>query len=276
VALPPPAGRLTMVAPEGRGEGVRGGVAGAGGYLGEAKVAGAQVISGEGHSPLGEVLDRRLAESVLECSGEGRPREAAEGSEFGHCPWAGGVGVDGAEGWVQARICRGLIPARRLGALAERGTYGVDQDDVEEPVEDSLLAGCRRRQLAGEQADGIVQRVVIGVRQMEHGRERFYQLAAHVAGELVRAAEEHRRLRIAGLLIVRVLSSEVVCREAAGGRAVGDVVVEAAPDERYVTGGDPDRRLRVVQPQPGMTPDDGVDGELDGAGQPQPPRGSCD
>ena len=78
------------------------------------------------------------------------------------------------------------------------------------------------------------------------------------------------------LLIVGVLSSEVVCSEAEGGGAVGDAVVETAPDERYVTGGDPDRRLRVVQPQPGMTPDDGVDGELDGAGQAQPPRGSCD
>ena len=73
-----------------------------------------------------------------------------------------------------------------------------------------------------------------------------------------------------------MLSPEVVCSEAEGGGAVGDAVVGTAPDERYVTGGDPDRRLRVVQPQPGMTPDDGVDGELDGAGQPQPPRGSCD
>jgi|GEM_PF-3743358 len=78
------------------------------------------------------------------------------------------------------------------------------------------------------------------------------------------------------MLIVGVLSSEVVCSEAEGGGAVGDAVVETAPDERYVTGGELDCRLRVVEPQPGMTPDDGVDGELDGAGQAQPPRGSCD
>jgi len=121
-----------------------------------------------------------------------------------------------------------------------------------------------------------VQRVVIGVQQMEHGWERLYQLPAHVAGELVRATQEYRRLRIAGMLIVGVLSSEVVCSEAEGGGAVGDAVVETAPDERYVTGGELDCRLRVVEPQPGMTPDDGVDGELDGAGQAQPPRGSCD
>ena len=121
-----------------------------------------------------------------------------------------------------------------------------------------------------------MQRVVIGVRQMEHGWERFYQLAAHVADELVRATEEYRRLRIAGMLIIRVLSSEVVCSEAEGGGTVGDAVVETAPDERYVAGSEFDCRLRVVEPQPGMTPDDGVDGELDGAGQAQPPRGSCD
>jgi uncharacterized protein YbjT (DUF2867 family) len=111
---------------------------------------------------------------------------------------------------------------------------------------------------------------------MEHGRERFYELAAHIAGELVRAAEEYCRFRIAGMLMVGVLSPEVVCSEADGGGAVGDAVVETASDERYVTGGELDCRLRVVEPQPGMTPDDGVDGELDGAGQAQPPGGSCD
>ena len=78
----------------------------------------------------------------------------------------------------------------------------MDQDDVEEPVEDGLLAGCRGRQFAREQADGIVQWVVFGVRQMEHRRERFDELAAHVAGELVRAAQEHGRFRITGVLVV--------------------------------------------------------------------------
>ena len=145
MVLSPSAGRLTMVAAERGGEGVGGAVAGAAGYLGEAEVARAQMISGEGHPPLGEVVNRRLAEGLLECPGEGRPGETAEGSESGNGPWVAGVGVDGAERGVQARICRGLIPAWRLGALAERGAYGVDQDDVEEPVEDSLLAGCLRR-----------------------------------------------------------------------------------------------------------------------------------
>jgi len=41
VVLSPAARRLTMVASERGGEGVRGGVAGAAGYMGEAEVAGA-------------------------------------------------------------------------------------------------------------------------------------------------------------------------------------------------------------------------------------------
>ena len=57
---------------------------------------------------------------------------------------------------------------------------------------------------------------------------------------------------------------------------MGDSVVETTPDERYVAGGEFECRSRVVEPQPGMTSDDGVDGELDGAGQAHTPRGSCD
>ncbi len=145
VLVSPSARRFAVVASERGGERVRGGVAGAAGYLGEVEVAGAKVVSGEGHSPLSEVLHRRLAESLLECSGEGRPGETAQGSEFSHSPRMGGVSVDGAERCVEARVTRGLVPAWGLGALAERGTYGVDQDNVEEPVEDGLLAGCRGR-----------------------------------------------------------------------------------------------------------------------------------
>jgi hypothetical protein len=143
----------------------------------------------------------------------------------------------------------------------------VDQDDVEEPVEDRLLAGCRARQFAGQHADGIVQRVGIGVGQMEHGWERFDQVATHVAGEAVGAAKEHGGSRVTGVLIVAVLSPEVVCAQAHGGGAVGDAVVGTAPDERYVAGGELECRSGVLEPQPGTAPHDGVDGELDGAGQ---------
>jgi hypothetical protein len=121
-----------------------------------------------------------------------------------------------------------------------------------------------------------VQWVVIGAGQMERGWERFDQLAAYVAGELVGAAEEHGRLRITDPLIVGVPSSEVVSGQADGRGAVGDPVVSTTPDERHFTGGELECGLWVVEPQPGMAPHDGVDGELDGARQAQPPRGSCD
>jgi hypothetical protein len=121
-----------------------------------------------------------------------------------------------------------------------------------------------------------VQWIIIGVRQMEHRWKRFHQLATHVAGELVGAAEEHRRFRITGVLIVGMLRSELVWGQAEGGGAVGDAVVETTADERDVARGELACRLWVIEPQPGMTPHDGVNGKLDGAGQAQPPRGPCD
>jgi hypothetical protein len=122
-----------------------------------------------------------------------------------------------------------------------------------------------------------VKWVVIDVWQTEHWWECFDQLAPHVAGELVRATEEHCRFRIIGVRIVTgVLSSEIVWVQTEGGRAVGDTVVETTSDERDIAGGELECRLWVVEPQPGMAPDHGVDGELDGARQAHPPRGSCD
>src|ERR1700733_10371302 len=126
VDVSPSAGRFTMVAPERGGERVRRGVAGAVGYLREVEVTGAQMVSSEGHSPLSEVLHRRLVEGLLECPGECRPGETAERGEFGHRPCAGGVSVDGSQRSVEAGVCRGVIPAWPFRVLAERSPYGVD------------------------------------------------------------------------------------------------------------------------------------------------------
>ena len=121
-----------------------------------------------------------------------------------------------------------------------------------------------------------MQWVVFGVWQTEHGWEGFYQLAAHVASELVRAAEEHGCFRITRVRILGVLSSEVFCGQTVGRGAVRDTVIEATPDERDIARGETKRRLRVVEPEPGMPPHDCMDGKLDGAGQTDTPRGSCD
>jgi hypothetical protein len=62
-----------VVASERRGECVRRRVAAADGYLGKAEIAEAEMVPGEGHAPLGEVLHRCLGECALEGAGEGGP-----------------------------------------------------------------------------------------------------------------------------------------------------------------------------------------------------------
>jgi hypothetical protein len=62
-----------MVPSKRRGESVRRGVPGEAGYLSEADITATQMVSGEGHAPVGEVLHRRLTESGLECSRECGP-----------------------------------------------------------------------------------------------------------------------------------------------------------------------------------------------------------
>ena len=49
-------------------------------------------------------------------------------------------------------------------------------------------------------------------------------------------------------------------------------MVGAAPDERHVAGREFERGLRIVEPQPRPSLDNGMHRQLDGAGQPQPPR----
>jgi hypothetical protein len=144
----PTAGGLSVMASKRRGERVRGGVAGAVGDLREGQLAEAQVVPGEGHAPLGEVLHRRLAESVLKGSRKGRSRKAAEGGELGDRPPVGRVGVYGAKSHAQAGVGGGSIPARCTGALAKRGADGVNQDDVEQPVQHGLLPWLRGCQFA--------------------------------------------------------------------------------------------------------------------------------
>lgn len=137
-----------MVALKRRGERVRGGVTDLVGDLREGQLAGAEVVPGESHAPLGQILHGRLTESLLKGSREGRSRKAAEGGELGYRPPAGRVGVHGTKRSGQAGVGRGLIPARRTGALAKRRADGVDEDDIEQPIQHCLLPGLRSRQFA--------------------------------------------------------------------------------------------------------------------------------
>ena len=78
------------------------------------------------------------------------------------------------------------------------------------------------------------------------------------------------------MFVARVACSELLGGQARGGRAVRDVVVEPAADDRDVARGELERRPRIVKPQPRMTPYDGVHRELDGARKTQAPRGLGD
>ena len=53
---------------------------------------------------------------------------------------------------------------------------------------------------------------------------------------------------------------------------MSDVVVGPAADERHVAGSELERGLRIVEPQPRPSLDNGMHRKLDGAGQPQAPR----
>jgi hypothetical protein len=117
-----------------------------------------------------------------------------------------------------------------------------------------------------------VQGVVSGCGERKDRRKRLDQASADVAREPVCAAQEHARAPIAGALIAGMARAELFRRQAGGGGLVSEVVVGAAPDERHVAGRELERGLRIVEPQPRPSLDNGMHRQLDGAGQPQPPR----
>jgi uncharacterized protein YbjT (DUF2867 family) len=66
--------------------------------------------------------------------------------------------------------------------------------------------------------------------------------------------------------------SKLFWRQAGRAWFVSYVVVAAATDERHVAGREFERGLRIVEPQPRPSLDDGMHRQLDGTGQPQAPR----
>src|ERR1700683_2997073 len=72
LSLPPLARWSSVVAAECRREGVRRGINGTCADLRERQLACTQMISGQGHAPLGQVLHRRLTQRELKDPGERR------------------------------------------------------------------------------------------------------------------------------------------------------------------------------------------------------------
>jgi hypothetical protein len=59
--------------------------------------------------------------------------------------------------------------------------------------------------------------------------------------------------------------AELICAEALGRGLVGNVMVRPTPNEQDIPWRHFNRRVRVVEPQPGASLDDGVDRKLDRA-----------
>ena len=106
--------------------------------------------------------------------------------------------------------------------------------------------------------------------------QRAEQRFSDVTGEPVGAAHEHGGSPVIGVIVVGVPRPELRGVQAGGRWLVGDVVVGSAPDEGQLAGCQFNSRLRVVEPEPCASLDDGVQRELDGPRQPQPPRGRGD
>src|ERR1700728_1712082 len=77
---------LAVVASERGRESVRRSIADCAGDVRHGEIAVAQVVAGEGHSPVGQVLHGSLAEGAAKGPGEGCSGQAADRGEFGDRP----------------------------------------------------------------------------------------------------------------------------------------------------------------------------------------------
>ena len=107
----------------------------------------------------------------------------------------GRVGVHRPQRGVETRIGRGSIPAGALRVIPIGRAHRLDEADVEESIQKRLLAGCRRLEFPREQADDIVQRILVGGGQRQYWRQRVEQLATDVTRKLVSAAKENSRIQ---------------------------------------------------------------------------------
>ena len=83
---------------------------------------------------------------------------------------------------TQRWVRRCLVPPRRRFAFLEACTNGENQQDVEEPIQNRLLAwgGRRRGKLPRDQADHVVERVAGGGRQPDDRRKRLQKALPNV------------------------------------------------------------------------------------------------
>ena len=139
---------------EGGAQRVRGAVADGTGDRGDGLGRVQDEVGGQRHPPLGEELHRRLAHHVGETPGQRGPGHPRLPGQRADRPRLGRAFLQQPDRLRHHRVAPGTVPAGRgLFRPAEVGTHGVDQQQVEEPVEDRVLTYVVAQHLGGEQAE---------------------------------------------------------------------------------------------------------------------------
>lgn len=166
--------------------------------------------------------------------------------------------MHGLQGRAQPGVGRCPEPAGRTVAPLEARTDREYEENVEETVEDGLLAGFRGGQFPRQHGDDVVQGVADGRGERQDLGQRAQQSFSDITGEPVGAAQEHRGPPVVRAVVVSVPCLEL-CRVQTGGPGlVGDVVIESAPYEGQLAGRQFEGRLRIVEPEPSAPLNDGV------------------
>ncbi len=217
----------------------------------------AQQIGRQRQAPARQITGRPLADDLCETAGQRRPGDAHPDGQLIHRPPVRRIPVQQPQCRADHRIALGPVPGRGIGAgLRRPRPQHADQQQVQQPVQDHLLAQLLTADLRGEQGD---QRGIGGPGRADQDRgQRPQQPSADLTRSLIGAAQHHRR---PGILPYRPprphaqchgIRHVLACRGAAplvGAhrdlhrriRGVGDRVRVGPPHHGHVPGTDPYR-----------------------------------
>lgn len=117
-------------------------------------------------------------------------REVSAGGQCGDRPRCTRIVVDQPERLAHHRITLRTEPAGSVGALpAQPRPHGLDEGEVEQPVEDGLLPGPRFVELGDQQVEH--RGGDVGDPHQRHRRQRGQQPGTDVTGDAVGAGDEH-------------------------------------------------------------------------------------
>jgi len=234
----------------------------------QGRVALAQQVGGLGEADAGQVRHGRLADQLREPLRERRAGRAHLGGEAGDRPGARRVVVQEPQGGAHDRVAVGAVPAGRPGVRpGEPRAQRADEQQVEQPVEDDLLAGLVPADLLAEQPRQRRPEVLAADdrQRREGGQQPPRDRAAHPVG-----ADQHdgRPVRVVAPGADAEVHRPRQARPVRGGAAllgvdddlrlgaggVGDRVRGGPPEDRDVAGGDAPR-LAAVHGRPRVVAD---------------------